>query len=164
MKIYSAKKMPSQGFGLWDENGTLLGEIVYPKWYSVTPEIKLNNNVYKVERKSVWKLDIEVSENNKALLIFTMNWKGEIEVDDLLNLKKYTLCKEKWYGNTYQLKNSYQEQLLILEPEVNFKSFMFGYKIKALKEEGSSLLEILSMVYALHYFTVMNDVSATTLV
>ena len=47
MKTLVAKSINSRNFQLVDENNDLLGELIYPKWYSTKAEIHVGSKIFK---------------------------------------------------------------------------------------------------------------------
>ena len=47
MKTYTATSQNSRNFILENENQEILGELIYPKWYSTKAEIHVGSKIFK---------------------------------------------------------------------------------------------------------------------
>ena len=55
MKTYTATSQNSRNFILENENQEILGELIYPKWYSTKAEIHIGSKIFKTDTKGFFK-------------------------------------------------------------------------------------------------------------
>ena len=106
MKTYTATSQNSRNFILENENQEILGELIYPKWYSTKAEIHIGSKIFKTDTKGFWTTSVEVTEYERVLLKFKMDWKGNIIMTSLQDGEKHFIIKkEKWYSNILVMKD-----------------------------------------------------------
>ena len=88
MKTYTATSQNSRNFILENENQEILGVLIYPKWYSTKAEIHIGSKIFKTDTKGFWTTSVEVTEYERVLLKFKMDWKGNIIMTSLQDGEK----------------------------------------------------------------------------
>ena len=161
MKTYTATSQNSRNFILENENQEILGELIYPKWYSTKAEIHIGSKIFKTDTKGFWTTSVEVTEYERVLLKFKMDWKGNIIMTSLQDGEKHFIIKkEKWYSNILVMKDENEKVYFHLKRNFKWKDFKFHYEIAL--EEDLDELTLLSIVHVVNYFSSQDDGSAAT--
>ena len=161
IKTFIAKSIDYRSFELFDESETSLGKIVYPKWYSTKAEIHIGSKIFKTDTKGFWTTSVEVTEYERVLLKFKMDWKGNIIMTSLQDGEKHFIIKkEKWYSNILVMKDENEKVYFHLKRNFKWKDFKFHYEIAL--EEDLDELTLLSIVHVVNYFSSQDDGSAAT--
>ena len=161
MKTLIAKSIDYRSFELFDESETSLGKIVYPKWYSTKAEIHIGSKIFKTDTKGFWTTSVEVTEYERVLLKFKMDWKGNIIMTSLQDGEKHFIIKkEKWYSNILVMKDENEKVYFHLKRNFKWKDFKFHYEIAL--EEDLDELTLLSIIHVVNYFSSQDDGSAAT--
>ena len=161
IKTFIAKSVDYRSFELFDESETSLGKIVYPKWYSTKAEIHIGSKIFKTDTKGFWTTSVEVTEYERVLLKFKMDWKGNIIMTSLQDGEKHFIIKkEKWYSNILVMKDETEKVYFHLKRNFKWKDFKFHYEIAL--EEDLDELTLLSIVHVVNYFSSDDDGSAAT--
>ena len=69
MKTYTATSQNSRNFILENENQEILGELIYPKWYSTKAEIHVGSKIFKTDTKDSLKTLMHQFELNKQYYV-----------------------------------------------------------------------------------------------
>ena len=161
MKTYTATSQNSRNFILENENQEILGELIYPKWYSTKAEIHIGSKIFKTDTKGFWTTSVEVTEYERVLLKFKMDWKGNIIMTSLEDGEKHFIIKkEKWFSETLIMKDENDKTYLKLKRSFKWKDFKYYYDI--VLEEELLPVEILGIIHVVNYFTSQDDGSAAT--
>ena len=161
IKTFIAKSVDYRSFELFDESETSLGKIVYPKWYSTKAEIHIGSKIFKTDTKGFWTTSVEVTEYERVLLKFKMDWKGNIIMTSLQDGEKHFIIKkEKWYSNILVMKDENEKVYFHLKRNFKWKDFKFHYEIAL--EEDLDELTLLSIIHVVNYFSSQDDGSAAT--
>ena len=161
IKTFIAKSVDYRSFELFDESETSLGKIVYPKWYSTKAEIHIGSKIFKTDTKGFWTTSVEVTEYERVLLKFKMDWKGNIIMTSLQDGEKHFIIKkEKWYSNILVMKDETEKVYFHLKRNFKWKDFKFHYEIAL--EEDLDELTLLSIIHVVNYFSSDDDGSAAT--
>ena len=161
MKTYTATSQNSRNFILENENQEILGELIYPKWYSTKAEIHIGSKIFKTDTKGFWTTSVEVTEYERVLLKFKMDWKGNIIMTSLQDGEKHFIIKkEKWYSETLLMKDENDKTYIKLKRNFKWKDFKYYYDI--VLEEELLPVEILGIIHVVNYFTSQDDGSAAT--
>ena len=161
IKTFIAKSVDYRSFELFDESETSLGKIVYPKWYSTKAEIHIGSKIFKTDTKGFWTTSVEVTEYERVLLKFKMDWKGNIILNNLIDGEKHFIIKkEKWYSNILVMKDENEKVYFHLKRNFKWKDFKFHYEIAL--EEDLDELTLLSIIHVVNYFSSQDDGSAAT--
>ena len=161
IKTFIAKSVDYRSFELFDESETSLGKIVYPKWYSTKAEIHIGSKIFKTDTKGFWTTSVEVTEYERVLLKFKMDWKGNIIMTSLQDGEKHFIIKkEKWYSNILVMKDENEKVYFHLKRNFKWKDFKFHYEIAL--EEDLDELTLLSIIHVVNYFSSDDDGSAAT--
>ena len=104
---------------------------------------------------------VEVTEYERVLLKFKMDWKGNIIMTSLQDGEKHFIIKkEKWFSNILVMKDENEKLYFHLKRNFKWKDFKFHYEI-ALEEEIDALT-VLSIIHVVNYFSSQDDGSAAT--
>lgn len=161
MKTYTATSQNSRNFILENQNQEILGELIYPKWYSTKAEIHIGSKIFKTDTKGFWTTSVEVTEYERVLLKFKMDWKGNIIMTSLVDGEKHFIIKkEKWYSNILVMKDENEKVYFHLKRNFKWKDFKFHYEIAL--EEDLDELTLLSIIHVVNYFSSQDDGSAAT--
>ena len=161
IKTFIAKSVDYRSFELFDESETSLWKIVYPKWYSTKAEIHIGSKIFKTDTKGFWTTSVEVTEYERVLLKFKMDWKGNIIMTSLQDGEKHFIIKkEKWYSNILVMKDENEKVYFHLKRNFKWKDFKFHYEIAL--EEDLDELTLLSIIHVVNYFSSQDDGSAAT--
>ena len=66
MKTYTATSQNSRNFILENENQEILGELIYPKWYSTKAKFISVQKIFKTDTKGFWTTSVEVAEYERV--------------------------------------------------------------------------------------------------
>ena len=161
IKTFITKSVDYRSFELFDESETSLGKIVYPKWYSTKAEIHIGSKSFKTDTKGFWTTSVEVTEYERVLLKFKMDWKGNIIMTSLQDGEKHFIIKkEKWYSNVLVMKDENEKVYFHLKRNFKWKDFKSHYEIAL--EEDLDELTLLSIIHVVNYFSSQDDGSAAT--
>src|SRR6478736_2708889 len=119
MAEYQAKSNNFLSFDLTKDD-KLIGKLSHEKWFKFNAVMEIaNNKNYQVEPKGFWGTTIEIKDNEKVLVKFSMNWSGEIVVqtyfDDLE--KDYVFKHKGVFNESFVLKDQAGNELLTLKPD-----------------------------------------------
>ena len=157
MKTLIAQLIDTKNFQLLDENQKVLGEIIYPKWYSTNAELRTNSKVFKITAKGFWTTSIEVLDTEKTILKFKMSWSGNIILTDFTNGEKhYQIDKEKWYNDVFEMKDETEKTILKIKRNFKWKELKYQYEI-ALEDESLLPITILGIIHVVNYFNSQSD-------
>ena len=95
-----------------DGDEVILGNLIYPKWYSYDAQIELANNTkYTLEQTGFWGTHVVLKDGEKILMTCHSNWKGHILMESYL--------EDELTG--YKLKNTFSlnQKVLLLGPDQN---------------------------------------------
>ncbi|GGP05863.1 hypothetical protein GCM10010992_23600 [Cloacibacterium rupense] len=160
MKTLIAKSINSRNFELFDENEVLLGNIVYPKWYSTNAEIHTDAQTYKIKAKGFWTTSIEVVKQENVLMKFKMSWSGNIVVTDFNNGERhFQINKEKWYNDIFEMKDETEKTILKIKRNFKWKDFKYYYEI-VLEDDALLPITILGILHVVNYFNASSDTAA----
>ena len=161
IKTFIAKSVDYRSFELFDESETSLGKIVYPKWYSTKAEIHIGSKIFKTDTKGFWTTSVEVTEYERVLLKFKMDWKGNIIMTSLQDGEKHFIIKkEKWYSNILVMKDENEKVYFHLKRNFKWKDFKFHYEIAL--EQDLDAITLLGIIHVVNYFSSQDDGSAAT--
>ena len=104
---------------------------------------------------------VEVTEYERVLLKFKMDWKGNIILTSLQDGEKHFIIKkEKWYSNILVMKDENEKVYFHLKRNFKWKDFKFHYEIAL--EQDLDAITLLSIVHVVNYFSSDDDGSAAT--
>ena len=85
------------------KDGMQIATLNYKNWFKFNAEIEILNSKYQVEPKGFWGTTVEVLDEKKVLLKFTMNWDGNIVMNTYFNdiEKKYTLSHKGFFRESF---------------------------------------------------------------
>ncbi len=87
---------------------TILGSLIYPKWFSYEAQIELpKNRNYALEQTGFWGTTIVLKSEEKVLMNCQTNWKGHILIESHLEDEP----------SGYKLKNTFSldQKVLLLD-------------------------------------------------
>lgn len=160
MKTFIAKSINSGNLELFDELENSLGKIIYPNWYSSNAEIMLNSKVFKVTAKGFWTTSFVISEYEKTVMKFTMDWSGKILLTVLSEDEKhYRIEKEKWYNDVFVVKNENDRVSLKIKRNFKWKGLKDFYEL-ILEDDEIKPMTMLGILYVVNYFISSSDTAA----
>jgi len=131
MAEYQAKLNNSLSFGL-TKGDELIGKLIYKSWFRFNALIEIANSLnYQVEPKGFWGTTIEIKDNDKVLLEFTMNWNGEVVIQTYFNNieKGYIFKHQGIFKESYILTDQEGIELLTMKPHLKWKLMDYEYQI-----------------------------------
>lgn len=132
------------------ENGQLLGELLYESLFFRNAEIKLSNSeCYEIKPQGIFKTAISITKNAKDIASFKMNWRGQIEFL-FQDGQEYILKGKGFFHNKYTLENKNGEKLMEFKPQFVWKKFRYNYSIH-LDNKPIDDYFVLLVVYATNY-------------
>ena len=136
---YNAKSKNTVNFEISDEKKTI-AKLIYKSWFKFNAEIEILNSKYQIEPKGFWGTTVEVKDDEKVLLKFTMNWDGNIFVQTYFDDEKnYIFKRQGFFKESFVFTEENGTELLIMKPSFKWKSLNYEYQITT-----SSLFESLS--------------------
>ena len=133
------------------ENGQPLGELIYKSLLSLKAEIQLpNSEFYEIEHVGIFDSSIKVTKNGIEVAKLAMNWRGQI-IFNFHDGQEFVLKVKGLLGNKFIIENKNEENLIQLEPQLNWRKFNYNYDI-TLGNKPQDILLVLIGVYASNYF------------
>jgi hypothetical protein len=117
------------------------GSLVYQNWFSISKaKIAIKSlGDFHVAKKSTWKSDFYIMQNNLAVLEFTFNWKGTVQITSHFEkeIKKYVLKRKGFWNTDYFLINENNTEICTIKSEFNWRKFKTSYEINVLESNDS---------------------------
>ncbi len=144
------------------EGETVMGTLVYPKWYSEKAEITLDKDtVFKVVAKSFWKATQQVFRDKEVFLDIKANWKGGYVITKPGDPERPYIFKAKgWFNNGYLLTNYKDEVLLEITLNFSWKKIAQDYAAICYENFGSEELDRVLLLLSAHFFRTMQNAAA----
>ncbi|MCE7040358.1 hypothetical protein [Dyadobacter sp. CY312] len=134
-----------------NDNGQLLGELIYESVFSLKAGIRLNDSEsYKIEPVGFLGTTITVAKDGTEIANLKMNWHGNI-VLSFQNGQDFVLKAKGMFQTKFILENTNQERLVQFDPKFNWSKFDYNYDITYDKKPDNILLVLLG-IYASNYF------------
>lgn len=159
MGQYKVSSINQKNFGL-TLNDKLIGELVYPKWYSFKADINIDGKTeYKFVTKGRWNYKIELQQNNKTLLELKISWKGIVLKTHFDNKEKNYLLKLKTLlSRNYILIDTDKNELVSVDTDFQWKKLRFDYTIATTDEfdklENKELF-LFTILHSINYHKAM---------
>lgn len=161
MAEYKAKSIKSLNFELIrDEN--LIGKLSYKSWFRFDALVVMTNNKsYEVAPKGFWGTTIELKDQDKVLLKFSLHWNGEIVIQTYFNEieKDYILKHRGLFKDSFVLTDREKTELLVMKPHIKWTSMNYEYELSSAEHFESvpekELLLMISIHCANYYMTMM---------
>jgi len=132
------------------ENGQLIGELLYESLFFRNAEIKLSDaECYVIKPQGVFETTFSLSKNATDIATFGMNWRGHIEFV-MADGQEFVLKGKGFFHNKYILENKAGEVLMFFKPEFVWRKFRYNYCIYFDKIPLKNHL-VLFAVYATNY-------------
>lgn len=132
------------------ENGQLLGELLYESLFFRNAEIRLTNSEnYEIKPKGIFKTSICLTKNTIDIASFKMNWRGQIEFV-FQDGQEFVLKGKGFFHNKYTLENTAGEKLMEFKPQFVWRKFRYNYIIY-LEDKPVDNYFVLLVVYATNY-------------
>lgn len=133
------------------DNGQQLGELVYKNILFLTAEIRLlHSERYTLEPNGFFGTSITVTKNRTNVATLAMNWRGQI-VLSFDDGRTYVFKAKGMFRSTFFIENEDEEKLIQLNPQFNWKKFIYHYDISCDQQPQDHLLVMLG-VYAANYY------------
>lgn len=149
MAEYKAKSGSSLNFEL-TQGDQLIGKLIYKSWFKFNAGIELSDNIsYQVEPKGFWGTTIELKDNEKVLLKFTMNWNGQIVINTYFDGtdKSYVFKHKGLFKESYILVDEDGTELMVMKPQMKWKNLSYEYDVSTSDEfEALTYHKILLMI------------------
>lgn len=144
-----AKSIDKKTFQL-NENGELLGELIYENIFFSKAEIRLaNSEIYQIKPVGIFRTNTIVTKNGIEIANLKMNWRGQIVIA-FQDGQEFVLKGKGMFYSKYVIENNDQEMLIEFDPKFNWKKFRYNYTITFDKKQQDILLILLG-VYASNY-------------
>ncbi len=163
---YHAKSNNSLTFDV--TKGTeMIGKLTYEAWYKFNATMEMaDHSSYQIEAKGFWGTTIELKKDDKVLLNFNMNWKGEIVIQtDLTNTETGFVFKQKGLLNgSFILIDQDGTELLVMKPHFKWKTMHYEYQITTSDDfellSDNKILLLTALHCANYYVSMMASVGA----
>lgn len=164
MNHYLAKSVDTTAFTL-TEDGIVLGELKYSKWYSFSADIFLpDNSKYQLIPKGFWDSTVELKKNDEVVLSFKMGWKGIIINTYFDKIEKgYILKLKSLWNSKYVLLDSNEKEFIAVETDFNWSKLRFDYMIETSGEFdnfNNKEVFLLTIIHCINYYLTMIAASA----
>ncbi len=135
MGQYKANSLSLRSFSLTNNN-KMVGELVYPKWYSFKADIIINDKTnYKFATKGRWKSKLVLQQDDKTLAELKMTWKGVVIKTKFDNKEQNYLLKAKTFLNRkYVLIDTDKNELVLADTDFQWKKLRCDYDITTTDE------------------------------
>lgn len=136
------------------KNEAMIGELIYPKWYSYRAEIFLSDySKYEVASKNIWRSTMELRDYDNVLLTFKKSRKGRIVIETMFdgNSRRY-LLKTKGFGRNFFLLDMHGNELL--KASLKMRKFKYKYTIQTsemFEEVYRKDLLLMTSLYCINY-------------
>jgi hypothetical protein len=130
---YQAKSSNSSTFEL-TQGEEWIGKLIYKSWFRFTASIELANSAhYQLVPKGFWGTTIELKDNERVLLNFSMHWNGSIVLQTFFNdtEEEFTFKHRGVFNESFVLSNQQGAELLVMKPHVKWTSLNYEYTIQA---------------------------------
>ena len=145
-----AKSIDKKTFQL-NENGQLLGELIYESIFSYKAEIKLTKaDFYDIKPIGFFGTSIAVTKNGAEIANLKMNWRGQI-VFSFQDGREFVFKAKGGFHNSFIIENKDEEKLIQFDPKFNWSKFNYSYDI-TYDKKPQDILFVLLGVYASNYF------------
>lgn len=120
------------------KSNTSIGSIIYPNWFSISKAkiILKSSEEFYTSKKSNWKSDFYIMQDEKAVLEFSFKWNGSVHINSYFEeqTKKYILKRKGFWNSDYHLTDEQNKEILSIKPEFKWKNFKTSYQINGLHE------------------------------
>lgn len=160
MVDYEVKSTNTKAFNLTKADA-LVGRLKYESWYSFKAEIYLvsDDANFTIRPKGFWGTTIEVKHNEKNLLDFEMNWKGQIIINSKINdVDQYFVLKQVSILKNIFVLLSNEEELLTIELNLQWSKMNFDYQListDAFENLENKELLLLTAIHCTNYYITM---------
>ncbi|WP_143016907.1 hypothetical protein [Dyadobacter soli] len=131
MAEYQAKSNSSLTFDLTKGNESI-AKLSYKSWFKFSALAEIGNNSgYQIEPKGFWGTTVEVTEGDKVLLQFSMNWNGEIVIQTHFNYvdKGYIFKHKGLFKESFLMVDQEGTELLVMKPHLKWSLMSYEYQI-----------------------------------
>jgi hypothetical protein len=131
MTEYQAKSNSSLSFDLTKDDN-LIGSLTYKGWFKFNAVMEIvNHATYQVEPKGFWGTTIELKDNEKVLLKFSMNWSGEIVLQTYFNdaEKGYVFKHRGFFKESFILIDQEGTELFVMKPLMKWSKMKYEYQV-----------------------------------
>lgn len=140
---------------------TPVGSLQYAEWFSFAAQIALPDGAtFQLKPKGLWETTIELTQADKTLLRFAMDWKGNIVIKSKLqeSPRAFIFKLKSLLKNTYVLQDKDQQELALVQPDFQWSKLSPHYTISTTPEfeqlpAGELLL--LTLVHCANYYMTM---------
>ena len=135
------------------------GSITYKNWFSVSKaKIEINpSKEFYTSKKSIWKSDFYIMQDEKAVLEFNFSWNGSVHINAYFDeqTKKYVLKKKGFWSSDCLLMDDNNHQICTIIPEYKWKNFKTSYQINSFSPLASIENDVL-LLSIIHCITLIN--------
>lgn len=155
---YQAKSKNSLYFEVLNEEN-IIGKLIYKNWFKFNAEIEISNSTYQVEPKGFWGTTVEMKDDKKVLLKFTMNWDGNILVQTYFDDEKSYIFKHQgFFKESFVLTDEKGTELLVMKPKFKWNSLNYEYQITTsvlLETLNEKNIMLLNSLHCANYYMAM---------
>ena len=152
MADYQATSNNSLTFEL-TQGDNLIGRLSYKSWFKFDASITIANKAtYQIEPKGFWGTTIELKDNDKVLLKFSMNWNGEIGIQTYFTDTEngYIVKHRGIFKDSFILIDRDGAELLVMKPHLKWTSMNYSYQIQTADRFESFSTKDLLLLTSLH--------------
>jgi len=159
MKEVIAKSTDSKTFTL-TADGKDIGRLKYKNWFSFKAQVELADySTVDIVTVGFWGTTVEMKRDDKVLLRFQMNWKGNIIINNYFEGEKEFIFKHQGLlKSNYVLMDKNENQLLIVEPDFKWAGLKYDYTIESeqiFKNKRDNDLMLFAIVHCTNYYMSM---------
>lgn len=129
------------------QSNLLKGSLVYQNWFCISKaKISIKNlGDFLVAKKSTWKSDFYIIQNDLVVLEYTFNWKGTFQITSHFekDIKKYNLKRKGFWKTDYLLIDENNTEICAIKSEFNWRKFKTSYEINVLDNNDSMQNQVL---------------------
>jgi hypothetical protein len=160
MTVYTAYSPKSKNYQLYKDD-LLRGEINYVKWYSSDATAHVKGRTYQLTPTSGFKPKLLLTHDNTIMAESILTWKG-IHITTKWDDKEHTymLKRKGVFSGTYALTDENNEELLLIESKIEWKTFRTRYTITVnynMDRYAQLELLILFLVHSIQYQMASNQ-------
>jgi len=145
------------------ENKTVIGSIVYPKWYSTNKGVITigEKENYALEPKGFWSTKYDLVKDNAVVLSMKSKWQGSIELTKPIDPERpYNFKGRGLFKNGYTLTNYKGEILLEIVTNFSWKKMYPGYTITCGDTFGNDEFDRVLIMLSVHFLRAIQNQAA----
>lgn len=145
------------------KSNTSIGSILYQNLFSVSKAkiILQSTEEFYTSKKSNWKSDFYIMQDEKAVLEFSFKWNGSVHISSCFEeqTQKYILKRKGFWNSDYVLINEKNDIVCSIKPEFKWKKFKTSYHINILNDIDFTQYDVL-FLSIIHCIILINTMAA----